>query len=326
MSKEKLMERALAILQKRGRKALEAARDAVLQEQVEFKPLRESLLYFMEYWEDVLHPALVSLACEAVGGNPDITTRMGAAIVLLAGGADIHDDVIDQSVTKGSKKTVFGKFGKDIAVLAGDAFLLKGTYLLHEACEPLPKRKKEAVLGLIERAFLEISSSEAKEASFRRRTDLSGQEYLEIIKHKVATSEASAKMGAMLGNGTVSETEILGHYGRTYGMLLTIRDEIVDVFEPDELGNRTEKECLPLPIILAFHDDSRKTALLQLLEGRINENKIEKILDISMNCDETLELIEGVRQVVVQESVKLSPIQHCKGILKLLLKSTLEDL
>lgn len=109
-------------------------------------------------------------------------------------------------------------------------------------------------------------------------------------------------------------------------MLLTIRDEIVDIFEPDELGNRTEKECLPLPIILAFHDESKKNAIIQLLEGRITENKIEKILDISMNCKETQELIEEVKQIVRQESERLSTIQHCKDTLKLLLQSTIEDL
>lgn len=209
MSRKKLMEKAIAILQERGRKALEAARMAVLQEEVDFQPFRESLRYFMDYWEDVLHPALVSLACEAVGGNPDMTTRMGAATVLFAGAADIHDDVIDQSVNKGSKQTVFGRFGKDLAILTGDALLLKGTYLLHEACEPLPKSKKKAILGLIKRTFFEISSSEAKEASFRRKTDISGQEYLEIIRHKVAASEACTKIGAILGNGTVKKQKFL---------------------------------------------------------------------------------------------------------------------
>ena len=326
MSKKKLMERAVAILQERGSRALKVAKSVVQAEEVEYWPLQECLHYFLGYWEDVLHPALVSLACEAVGGNPDITTRIGAATVLLAGGADIHDDIIDQSVTKGSKQTVFGKFGKDLAILAGDAMLFEGTYLLHEACQTLPKSKEEAILGLIKRAFFEISSSEAREASLRLRTDISGTEYLEIIRHKVAASEASARIGAMLGNGKMKEAEVLSNYGRTYGILLTIRDEIVDTFEPDELGNRVKKECLPLPLILAFHDESKKNAIIQLLEGQITEKKIEKILNISMNCRGTQELIEEAKRIVRQESDRLATIRHCKHTLRLLLRSTIEDL
>jgi geranylgeranyl pyrophosphate synthase len=324
--REKLMGRVIAILQERGQKALELAKQSVLQEKIEFRPLREALRYFMKDWKDVLHPALLSLACEAVGGNPDLTTRLGAAIVLLAGGADVHDDVIDKSVTKGSKQTVFGKFGKDIAILVGDALLLKGTYLLHEACEPLPRSKKKAILDIIRQAFSEISSAEAKEASLRGRFDIPKQEYLNIIKHKVAASEAATEIGAMLGNGTSNEIGVLRHYGRTYGVLLAIRDEFVDTFEPDELTNRAERECLPLPILLAFHDDSKKTLILRLLKDRITEEEIEKILDLSIDFVETRELVREMKRLVKQEGFKLSSIQYCKDALELLLESNLEDL
>jgi hypothetical protein len=73
MPKKKLMEQGIAILRERGQEALEVAKKAILQEEIEFKPLREALRYFMKDWKDVLHPALLSLACEAVGGNPDLT-------------------------------------------------------------------------------------------------------------------------------------------------------------------------------------------------------------------------------------------------------------
>ena len=80
---------------------MELSKQAVLAEQIKYEPLREALRYFMEeLCYDASHPTLLSLACEAVGGNPDATTDIGAALVLLAGAADIHDDIIDQSLTK----------------------------------------------------------------------------------------------------------------------------------------------------------------------------------------------------------------------------------
>jgi geranylgeranyl pyrophosphate synthase len=324
--KKKLIEQSIAILQQKGQKAVKLARQTVLQEKIGYKPLKEALGYFMEDWNDVLHPALVSLACEAVGGNPDITIQFGAALVLLAGGADVHDDIIDQSVTKGSKKTVFGKFGRDIAILVGDALLLKGTYLLHEAAELLPKNKRKTILTIVRQAFFEISGAEAKEASFRGKTDLSVQEYLEIIRHKVAASEASTMIGAILGNGTEKEIEILGHYGRTFGILFAVRDEFVDVFEKDEITNRAKRECLPLPIIVAFQDNSRKIEIIKLLKGRITADKIEKILDLSMDCKENREQVREMRRMVEQESLKLSTLQYSQSILELVMESTLEDL
>ena len=272
---QKLMQKAGAMLQERGQAAVELARLTVLKEQIGYAPLQDALRYFIEGWNDVLHPALVTFACEAVGSKPETTTKAGAALVLLAGGADIHDDVIDGSLTKGSAQTIFGKFGKDLAILAGDALLLQGIYLLHEACENLEVTKKKAILDLVKRAFFEISSAEAAEAGLRGKIDIPKQQYLDIIHHKVAAGEAAMRIGALIGDGTPEEVETLAQYGRVYGVLMSIRDEFVDVFELDELSNRVEKEVLPLPIIVTLADDSKKHGLLQLIEGRITEEKIE---------------------------------------------------
>ncbi len=155
--KKKVMEQAIAIIQERGQKSVELARQMVLQESIEYKPFKEALNYFMKDWNDIAHPALVSLACEAINGKSDKTTQLGASLVLLAGGADVHDDIIDQSVIKGSKPTVFGKFGNDISILVGDALLLKGTYLLHQATEALVKGRKDEVLNTVKQAFLRLA-------------------------------------------------------------------------------------------------------------------------------------------------------------------------
>lgn len=324
-NEEKLMLRAIAILRERGKKAVELARQVILQEEVEFKPLQEALHYFMGKWQDVLHPALLSLACEAVGGNPDMTTEIGAAIVLLAGGADIHDDIIDESTIKGTQLTVYGKFGKDIAILTGDALLFKGMQLLHSACEKIPNDKKQRILESVKQAFFEVSSAEAEEASYRGKFDLSEQKYLDIIKKKVAAGEVSMKIGAIIGNGTAEQIETLGHYGRTYGMLLTIRDEFVDMFEADELENRAKKECLPFPLMLALQNSPEKTRILHLLEGKLTEKEIEDVLDFVMEAPTTYKLKEHMKHMI---DAAAQQIDSCKvkQMLLLLLNSTIEDL
>jgi geranylgeranyl pyrophosphate synthase len=325
-SDKKLMKQAIRILQERGERSVDIARQTILQEKIEFRPLKDAVAFFMKDWNDVLHPALVALSCEAVGGNCDETIELGAALVLLAGGADVHDDIIDHSITKGSKTTVFGKFGSDIAILVGDALLLKGIYLLHQGSEVLPIEKKEAVLEIIKQAFFEISSAEAEETSLRGKRDYSVQDYLKIIRHKVAGSEASTKIGAILGNGNEKEIEILGQFGRTFGILLTVRDEFVDTYEKDELKNRRDCECLPLPIIAFLEDDSRKEQILRLLEDPLTEDKIERILNFSIDCNVTRKLVKKMKLMVEKENMKLSSIKHIGSTLALLLESTLQDL
>jgi geranylgeranyl pyrophosphate synthase len=324
---DKLMQRVINLFRERGLAAVEASKQYAMKDKITYQPLENALqFFFQEIWFDFLHPTLIALACEAVGGETEKTLNIGAAVVLLAGGADIHDDIIDESVAKGSIPTVFGKFGRDVAVLAGDVLLQKGLYMLHESCAGLPKDQKQEILELVKNAFLEICGGEAREASLRGRTDISRQEYLNVIRQKVAASEATTRIGAILGGGSRKEIDQLGHFGRTYGILMTIRDEFIDVFEADELKNRFGKECLPMPVLLSLQDESRKGSVLQLLDGELSEDAIEKILDLVMPSKGTVQLLADMNHWVRKEIALLSPLNRCKDIFNLLLQATLEDL
>jgi geranylgeranyl diphosphate synthase type I len=323
----KNMKEVIEFLESRGKKSVDVSKQYVLRKKIDYEPLNEAIKYFMnEFWYDVLHPALISIACEAVGGNPDETTNVGAAVVLLAGGADIHDDIIDQSTKKEPLPTVFGKFGRDIAILAGDILLTEGLYLLHEACENHSKGNKREILDSILGAFYEVCAGEAKEASFRGKLDIPKNIFMDIIRQKVAAAEATTRIGAIIGGGSKEEIDILSHFGRIYGILLALRNDFIDVYEPDELSNRAKKECLPLPILLALKDKSRSALILELIEKEITEETIVSLVNLTIECKETRALVDEMIQLAKKEIANISQIKHCNIILESLLSSTLEDL
>lgn len=324
----KLVEQVNAILINRSTKAKELSKQAVLAEQIKYEPLREALGYFMEeLCYDASHPTLLSLACEAVGGNPDATTDIGAALVLLAGAADIHDDIIDQSLTKNSKPTFFGKFGKDIAIIASDVLWFKGVLTLNEACDHFPLEKKQAILKLAKEAFFDIGSAEAKETSLRGKIDIAPEEYLEIIRLKVSVATAAAQIGAIIGNGTPQQIENLGQYGKTLGILMTIRDEFIDMFELEELTNRFKNECLPLPILCAFRDTSLKQKILEFL-GKDDkaEAKLNEIIELVYNAPEVQKLGEYMHSSVKEAVENLHHVTESQDDLIKLLMFSLQDL
>src|SRR3990170_8964373 len=117
----KLVELIKNIIKKRGNPAIEIAAKEILRSPYKGGIVSAATKYFVEVTLRgflPVFPALISLSCEAVGGKTEKTASIGAAMSLIAGAADIHDDIIDQSETKYSKKTVFGRFGRDIALLA----------------------------------------------------------------------------------------------------------------------------------------------------------------------------------------------------------------
>lgn len=326
MSEEPQMAEVNKLFYEKGQKALDLARQLVREEKIDSAPLGEAINYFMDTWKDVLHPAFVSLSCEAVGGNPASTTHLSAAIVILAGAADIHDDITDQSLTKDAKLTVFGKYGKDIAILAGDILILKGMYTLYEACEELPKNKRQEILKNIKQAFFELSEAEAEESSFRGKTDLTGQEYLETIRHKVAAGEASARIGAIMGNASESEIQILGHYARTLGELMRIRDEVIDMYEREELENRFKQGCLPLPILLAFQNEKTREAILKSLEKNLTDEVIDEILDMVLNSNGFSALKARIMFLIDQEKQNIRAVKNFKATLELIIDYTIQGI
>jgi len=322
------VEQTVALLQERGKPALEVAKQLIQQEKITYQPLQKAVHYFVEkFFRDVMQPGLLSLYCEAVGGNSNETTQVGAAMVLLVGAADLHDDIIDNTKTKNGRQTVFGKFGKEITVLAGDAMLIQGVFLLNEATKQFAETKRAAILNLIKDAFFDLSSAEAEEANYRGKADLTGKQYLEIIKKKTAVAEMTARIGAILGNGTANEVETIGKIGYALGLLNTIRDEFIDIFDFEELTNRASGEILPLPILFVFQNPSKKNAITQLLKGRrITKKKTEKIVDVVMEAKETEELRNFMASQIRESISQLSSLTKGRETLKLLLESTLEDL
>ena len=267
-NQEEIIEQLQNLLYERGHNALELAQKTVLEEKIESKQVKEAMIYFInDYWKDVTRPALLSLLCEAVGGEPELTTPIGVSMILIAGGIDIHDDIIDESKTKESKLTVYGKYGKNIALLVGDAFMFQGYTVLNNAVENgIPADQISRISSIIKRTFFELGDAEALELPFRGRLDVTSEEYLHVVRKKAADVEAYAKISAIVGGGSEEEVEAFGDYGRILGMLVILRDDMIDMLDPEETIHRIQKEHLSLAIVYALENPKLKTLVTEHLK------------------------------------------------------------
>ena len=316
-------------LRKRSEKSLKMAKETVQGIKIECRDINKAFKHYTKHWNDYVHPGLMSVACEAVGGSPDDSVPMQVVMLLLTAAADIHDDIIDESKTKYGKPTVFGKFGKTITLLLGDAFLVKALTLLHRLKNQFSEEKINKVWDIIFYRFFELGEAEALEACMKRNIDISPEEYLHIIEKKASTFEAHMRIGALIGGGDNDVVDLLGKYGRTLGVLMSVREDFIDVFEPDELKNRMRNECLPLPILYAFKDPQTKTKILDYLSKReLSEKDAEHIVDIIFE-DRNVEMFRNkIKRMSEESSARVSGIQNQKLqlLLQRLAKSVIEEL
>jgi geranylgeranyl diphosphate synthase type I len=315
-------------LQKRSKKALEFAKKCVLAEKTEYIELRNALKHYVSNWNDFTHPGLFSLACEAVGGDPDTVVQIQAAIAMMAAAFDIHDDIIDKSEVKHGIPTVFGRFGKDIALLLGNAFLIEGFTLFGESLENL-HQNKDRVYETLKMSLFELGNAHALELDLKGRVDTAPEKYLRIVKMKAASIEADMRIGAAVGGGTSSQIEALAKYARTLGVLGTLREEFIDVFEIEELNQRISNEYLPIPVLYAMQDKASRRKIQKLLAKRkVTSNNIDELIHIVFEATGVKKLKKEIKELAAEAIHLISNIRNKKSrsLLKELISSTLEDL
>ncbi|UCD73095.1 MAG: polyprenyl synthetase family protein [Candidatus Bathyarchaeota archaeon] len=278
------MEHVKNIFNTRGLPSLTLAKSRA-KSGVSDRVCRSALSRLMSYWKDYTRPALMSLACEAVGGDPKLTEEISASLILLAAGIDIHDDIIDKSLVKDYGETVLGARGPEITLLVGDMLFVKGLTAIASSLvsRGFPDNKIKTILALVEKLFLELSDAEAGELRLRRRTDITPRSYLRLTRLKAADVEAYLKIGSILGGGSTVETEALGRYGRSLGMIVILRDDLSDLLDfEEELPHRIEYEHLPLPILYAVKNSEYEKKIVSLLhKSKIREEDAEKLLKIT---------------------------------------------
>lgn len=312
------------LFEQRGRRSSQMARKALFDEDFECIEIREAVRYFAKEWHDLARPTLLSLACEAVGGDPCLTDLIAIPMSLIAAAADIHDDIIDQSERKYNKSTVYGKFGREIALLVGDALFFKAFALISEFCRKIPAEKATAILVTVKDMFFESGDGQSLELRLRGRFDVMPNEYLKIAEKKAADVEAHTRIGAIIGGGTESEIEALGRYGRYLGLLIILGDDITDMVDHEELIHRIEKEHLPMPIVYAMKSREVKRKIESIILKRaISKADAKDIINIVCDAGGLAQLEETMKHFIAKGTSALPSVKGKKAHLATLIQSTL---
>ncbi|MGQ9507695.1 MAG: polyprenyl synthetase family protein [Candidatus Bathycorpusculaceae bacterium] len=310
------------LFENEGKACLEKVIKAILEERVECPEIQKALKYFLSYRQKgfLVRPTLISLGSKAVGGDVDVVPEIATPLVLMSGGMDIHDDIIDNQKQQDSRFTVFGKFNKDIALLVGDALLFKGSMSWCKAINKLPTQKFIEITSLLEKAFFELGDGQAQEASLKGKINVSPEYYMQIVRKKAADIEALFHIGAIVGNASQKETEALSNYGRCIGMLWILGDDVVDMFNHNELKRRIKHGCLPLPLLYVVENPKIKFQLRKiLLKTRITKRDTKALLETTIKFA-GFEKTKAIMKNLVSEA--LNNIKGFKNVehLKLLIE------
>ena len=316
------------VFKERGSQHLKNAMLSIKQEKIKCDKTKNAVSYFASYWRDVFRPSLVSIACDVVGGDSMSVAQIGESLTLLSGATDIHDDLIDKTMIKENRDTVLGKFGEDVALLAGDILIFKGFKELFEALVPLdiPHKKKLAISRMIIGLYFELCDGEALELSFRGRTDVKPEEYLQVLRKKAADIEICTRAGAMLGGGNEKQVDLLGEYGRLLGLIVLLRNDLEDLLDFDTgLNSRIKNESLPLPILYALENGGKKAQILAILRKKeVKGEKAEELYKLVSDAEGIKKLWMLFGDLRRKANNKIKGVKN-NQLLKLILEATIPE-
>lgn len=315
MQPKTLTEIAVGIIEKRGNSALAEATQQILQFRYDEGVISEALKYYANtIFPRVLpiFPALIDLSCEAVGGNPEKTKSMGAAMLLITASGDIHDDIIDKSTSKFGKQTVLGRYGKEITLLAGDVLLTQGLSMLQKNSEYLSAEQRMNIFNLITESMFELTAAEAAEIRLWKKRNLTPEECFEVIRHKGGVAELHCMIGGIMGNASEKTLVDVKKYGRLIGILSTMKDEFIDLQSFSELKNRITNEMPPYPIVAAFQNKSLKKQILPIIISQnFSKKDLPSVIESILSSVEVRKLKTQLKELAEKEIAKNTLLSNC---------------
>jgi octaprenyl-diphosphate synthase len=210
-----------------------------------------------------IRPVLLILCFEAVGGQGNNPLPAAVAVELAHTESLIHDDIIDEDVLRRKTPAFHAVHGYEMALLSAD-------FILSIILDLTARYDDPRIAQSLAQATSKMSEGELQEIRIHKnRQSITMNEYLNVISKKTASLfEASAAIGATIGNGKKPQVETLAEYGRLLGTAYQIQDDISD----------SEKASINISNFLTT-DQPKKESLQQTLELHIlkAKQKLEKI-------------------------------------------------
>jgi octaprenyl-diphosphate synthase len=263
-----------------------------------------------------LRPALLLLCCGALGFKGEQRFNLAAVVEFIHTATLLHDDVVDDSALRRGNATANARFGNPASVLVGD-------FLYSRAFQMMVDAQSMRVMAVLADATNVIAEGEVMQLMNMHNAELDEAGYVQVIRSKTAKLfEASARVGAILSNGSPAIEEACAMYGQAMGTAFQIIDDVLDYSGDAEvlgksLGDDLREGKTTLPIIAALQrgtpvqqaiiKNAIETGDMSCLDEVINIVNITGGLDVARQAARA----EAMRAIEAAELLPRGPYADC---------------
>ncbi len=276
------------------------------------------LTYLFDRGGKGMRPAVTLLASGLYGKEAPAAITMATAVELLHIATLIHDDTVDNSMTRRGMDTISSRWDENVAILLGDyVFAASATFVCDTNNIRVIRRFSETIMDLSSGQLMEYFNGHNAEQSRKIYED-------RIYRKTASLFRTAAESGAILGGAPEKGIDALAQYGFNIGMAFQIVDDILDVSGDAEeigkpVGNDLLQGVLTLPsikLLERYPTDNPVRALFARPDDRDHLRKSLKMMQESdileechaeaeQYCDKALRILEGLPPTQSRESLSI---------------------
>ncbi|HSM38219.1 MAG TPA: polyprenyl synthetase family protein [Candidatus Limnocylindrales bacterium] len=277
-------------------------REVLEQQDHHARPLYEMLSYHLGLDQPDgprgkrMRPLLGLLAYQSLTGDYRGALPGAAAVELGHNFSLVHDDIEDSDRERRHRPTLWAIWGVPLAINAGDAlFALSRLALYRLLDDGFSERRVLALMRVYDETCLALCEGQFLDISFEQRTDITVEEYLEMIGRKTAALVgASVQAGAILATDDPETIEAYRHFGYHLGLAFQMADDVKGTFwSSSESGKpvagdvRKRKKTLPLVWALEHASEADRARLGEIYapaatddDGPMSAEQVDEVLAI----------------------------------------------
>ena len=180
--------------------------------------------YHMALGGKRVRPVLTLMACDAFGGDSSLALNAALGLEMFHNFTLLHDDVMDNADVRRGKTTVHRRWNDNTAILSGDTMLTIATQYIAR-CTNWP------VMNLFNKTAIEIYEGQQWDMDYENRSDVTVDEYVNMIRLKTSVLLGCAlKTGALIAGADDQQADLLYQAGVNMGLAFQLRDDVLDVW------------------------------------------------------------------------------------------------
>ena len=243
--------------------------------------LYEPMCYILQLGGKRLRPSLTLIATDLFDADYHKALNAAMAIEMFHNFSLVHDDIMDKASLRRGETTVHKKWNTNIAILSGDAMLVKSYQLLDD----YPSDVFSLLTKILSGTALKVCEGQQWDMDFETQTEVSIPDYLQMIRYKTAVLIGAAlQMGVIIANASPENQMPIYTFGEELGLAFQLQDDYLDAFGDKSFGKRiggdiieNKKTILYLTALKLADEQQRKTLLQHYATTEDSQQKINAV-------------------------------------------------